>query len=145
MILLGIGPHTFAIPASAVDEIREHLDLKAFRPPNTTAKVRHTMVKNGRTYFVVDSSFYLRLLPSKASRILVLRDGPVAFTADRIDRMFEVQNVWGLPLAFQGEERRWYRGIAVVDGNVVPVLDPESFVSTEELAQLNGAANGASA
>jgi chemotaxis protein histidine kinase CheA len=76
------------------------------------------------------------MLPSKVARLLVLRNHPVAVTADSIDRMTDISVVQPLPTAFRGLERTWYRGLAVLDGSVVPVVNPAAFLSATEAAEL---------
>lgn len=110
--------------------------MKPLALPAAAAKVKHTFRKHGLDYFVVDSNYHYRLLPSKAGRLLVLRDLPVAITADSIDRMTEIGPTVSLPKAFRGEERQWYKGLTVVDDNVVPVVNAESFLSPAELEHL---------
>jgi hypothetical protein len=41
-----------------------------------------------------------------------------------------------LPQAFCNEERLWYRGVTALDQNVVPVVNPEGFLTSEEIALL---------
>jgi hypothetical protein len=42
-----------------------------------------------------------------------------------------------LPLSFCHEERQWYRGLTALDQNVIPVVAPEGFLTSEELAALD--------
>jgi chemotaxis signal transduction protein len=113
MILFAVGPHTFAIAASEVDEIRDLHDVAPLH-----------------------QSVGFQMLPSKAARLLVLRHHLVAVTADSIDRMTDIASVQSLPSAFRGLERSWYRGLAVLDGNVVPVVNPAAFLSEAEAAEI---------
>ena len=46
-----------------------------------------------------------------------------------------------LPAAFCHEERRWYRGLTVLDQVVVPVVNPAGFLTSDELFQLDAAAS----
>ena len=48
----------------------------------------------------------------------------------------QVSGLHRLPMAFQGSERRWYRGLAVMDGKVIPMLDPGSFLQKDDLELL---------
>jgi chemotaxis signal transduction protein len=68
--------------------------------------------------------------------LLVLRDHPVALLADSIDRMMQVSGIHAVPHAFHGAERNWYRGLAVMAGKVIPMLEPSSFLGREELELL---------
>jgi hypothetical protein len=42
-----------------------------------------------------------------------------------------------LPGAFCHEEREWYRGLTVLDQNVIPVVNPFGFLTTEEISLLD--------
>lgn len=136
MILFAVGPHTFAIAASEVDEIRDLHDLTPMNPPFGFSRVKSKLRRGKRDYFVVDAASHFQMLPSKSARLLVLRNHPVAVTADSIDRMTDVAHVQTLPSAFRGLERGWYRGLAVLDGNVIPVVNPASFLSEAESIEL---------
>ena len=50
--------------------------------------------------------------------------------------MTTMTRLQALPQAFCNEERTWYRGVTALDQNVVPVVNPEGFLSSEELALL---------
>lgn len=136
VILFVVGGYTFAIAAADVEEIREAHEMMPFILPAAAAKVKYTFRKHSLDYFVVDASYHYRLLPSKAGRLLVLRDLPVAITADSIDRMTEIGPLATLPRAFRGEERHWFKGLAIMGDRVVPVVNPESFLSAAELEHL---------
>lgn len=136
MILFAVGPHTFAIAASEVDEIRDLHDLKPMQTAIGYNRVKSTIHRAKRDYFVVDASAHFQMLPSRPARLLVLRHHPVAITADSIDKMTDVPSVLPLPVPFRGLERAWYKGLAVLDGNVIPVVDPAAFLSESEAAEL---------
>jgi hypothetical protein len=134
VILFAVGASTFAIAASAVDEIRNMQGLKPLaHSPVTQAKlarVRNVLVREGKTYFVVDANYHFCMLPSKPTRVLVLRNSPAAILVDAI---------YALPRAFNGEERRWFRGLALMSlsgrgegDDVVPVVNPDCFLSAAE-------------
>src|SRR5947209_9666718 len=84
------------------------------------AKVKFTLVREKKdrekTYFVVDANSHFRVPASKSSRVLVMRNSPVALVVDGIDRMMQIAAVIEMPQAFTGEERNWYRGLALMDG-----------------------------
>jgi hypothetical protein len=48
----------------------------------------------------------------------------------------EITVLHALPAAFTHEERIWYRGLAIVNGAVVPVVNQGAFLSRGELAVL---------
>jgi chemotaxis signal transduction protein len=143
VILFSLAGSNFAIAAAAVDEIR---NLDGLRPvgrllgPSRVPKVRHLLVREGKTYYVVDANYHFCMLPSKPNRLLLLRDRPIAVQVDEIERMAEVSTICPLPLAFSGRECQWYRGLALLGEEtdqeqpaVVPVVNAESFLSAEEL------------
>ena len=134
VILFAVGPYTFAMPAAEVDEIRDLHDLKSISATSrrVPAKIRSTLVRERKKYYVVDANIHFRLLPSKASRVMILRGSRAAVSVDSIDRIVEVSAVLPLPRAFEGEERFWYKGIALQEDTVVPVVNPAAFLSSAE-------------
>jgi chemotaxis signal transduction protein len=140
VILFGVGPHRFAIAAQAVEEIRSSEGLRPFAHGHARIhKVRYWLQREGKNYFVLDTNLHLRMFTSKATRLLLLRDFPIALTADSIDRMAEIAVLHPLPRAFHGEERGWYRGLALLGEDVVPVLQPMALLAPQELASLAAA------
>ncbi len=135
VILLAIGEHKFAAPAADVDEIR---DLNGIEPieslthRSSVSKVVGTLERGHRTYYVVDAARHFRLRGMNAARLMVLRGHPVAVRVDSIDRMAEIGKTLPLPKAFRGEEQRWYRGLALIEDEVVPVLHMSSFLTAAE-------------
>lgn len=142
VILFAVAGQAFAINAAAVEEIRDTEDLRPWRNASAgrVAKVAYTLQREQHTYFVVDANQHLRLLSSHPTRVLLLRNSCVALSVDSIDRMAEITQLHALPRAFQGEERNWYRGLALIGGQVVPVMNPAAFLASEELAILQSAA-----
>jgi hypothetical protein len=51
--------------------------------------------------------------------------------------MATMSRLQALPLAYCHEERNWYRGLTALDQNVIPVVNPEGFLTTEEFALLD--------
>lgn len=148
VILFHVQGVRLAIAANAVDEIR-NLDgltaLKTFGPK--LAKVRFTLVREKKDrekqYFVVDAAAHFKLPAAKGTRVLVLRDSSVAILVEGIDRMSQVATVHPLPKAFHGDECSWYRGLAVSEETIIPVVEPESFLSRGEVAVLQANARTA--
>jgi hypothetical protein len=131
---------TFAIAANAVEEIR---NADGLRPliQGKLAKVRHSIERAGKNYYVVDAGCHFRMLPMPANRVLILRRGNVALLVQRIDLMKEVSAIYALPGAFRGEERQWYRGLAAIPGaggetTVIPVVKPDTLLSEGEVEML---------
>jgi chemotaxis signal transduction protein len=139
VILFSVAGQRFAIAARAVDEIRAAEGLQALSASGfwaKAAKVRHFVQRERKTYYVVDANMHFRMLPSPQQRLLMLHDAPLAIAVEAIDRMAEINMLYALPRAFTGEERQWYRGLIVLHGEVVPVVNPAAFVSRGELAML---------
>jgi chemotaxis signal transduction protein len=138
VILFSLGALTFAVAAEAVDEIRnldgllEYKDLGHHR----LTKVNYTLDRQQRTYFVIDAAAQFRMQAGKPTRVLLMRHIPVGVLVDGIDHMQEISWIDALPLAFAGEERNWYRGLAIIKGKVVPVVRPECFLSKAEASVL---------
>jgi chemotaxis signal transduction protein len=140
VILFVIGGVTFAIAANAVDEIRELADIQALPSPiphQKLAKVRHTLWRQGRRYFVVDGGAHFQMPSTQPTRLMVMRHSPAAVIVDGIDRMQEIQLIQALPEAFSGEELRWYRGLTLIKGRVIPVVHAEAFLTKAEATFLN--------
>jgi chemotaxis signal transduction protein len=140
VILFGVGDCKFAIAATAVEEIRstQGMQQTGFAAATLVPKVKHRLSRDGRTYYVVDANLYFCLLPSPATRVLLLRNSRVALLVSDIDRMTEIGHVLALPHAFCGEERNWYRGLTVLEAGagsttVAPIVKPESILTAHEL------------
>ncbi len=141
MILFAVGPYTFAISAAEVDEIKDTHELKKTKSGFTSSPVHNTVIRGNKEYAVVDSAYHFRMLPSKSSRLLILRNHQVAVAADSIDRMTEIAAIYALPPEFRGEERNWYKGLAVLNGEVVPVVNAAAFGASAQNAIQKGAAS----
>ncbi len=134
-ILFAIGSFDFLIPAEDVDEIREMSGMTSVATATmrtSVAKIKNTVTKGMQTYFVVDGSQHFHMMPSRPTRLMLLRNQPVAVLVDTIDRMTEIVRVLPLPRAFSGPERDWYRGLAVLNDKVVPVVNGKAFLSAAE-------------
>lgn len=136
VIVFAVGGFRLAISAAAVKEIRSMEGLQPFTLGGISAqiaKLKFTLERSGTTYFVVDAAQHFQLLPSQPSRVLILRNSSTAVLVDSTDRIMEISALHALPRAFTHEERGWYRGLAVVNGAVVPVVNHNAFLSRAEL------------
>jgi len=112
VILFWVGSHRMAIGAGAVAKIRKDRGL-------APAEIGCSTIVSAHDLFG---------LPHGAdARLLVLRRGGVAVRVDRVERMIETGEALPLPQAFQGSERGWYLGLAIVDDLIVPLVNPEAF------------------
>jgi chemotaxis signal transduction protein len=66
----------------------------------------------------------------------VLRRTRTALLIDGIEKMTTMTRLQALPQAYCNEERIWYRGVTALEQNVIPVVNPEGFLTSEELALL---------
>lgn len=139
VILFTVAGFKLAIAAGAVNEIRNADGLKPFpisASHRVIAKVDYTLERNGTTFFVVNAARHFGLASTSGSRVLVLRHTAAAVLVDSTDRMMEITLLHSLPMAFIREERDWYRGLAVLNGEVLPVVNPAAFLSRGEAAVL---------
>ena len=136
VIVFTVGGYRFAIAAAAVKEIRGLEDLHEFALGGISgqiAKLKYTLERDGKTYFVVDAARHFQLLESRPTRVMVLRNTHAGVLVDSTDRIMEIFALLALPQAFRGEERAWYRGLAVLNGSVVPVVNHNAFLDRAEL------------
>jgi chemotaxis signal transduction protein len=150
MVIFVVAGHKFLIAASAVKEIRGAEGLSPFTMAGVLRrleKLQYTFERHGTTYFVVDAGIHFGLGAASRSRLLVLRNAPIAILADSTDRMVEISAIHALPDAFSHEEREWYRGLAVLNDELAPVVNSDAFLSKleqevlrDELERLRGAA-----
>jgi chemotaxis signal transduction protein len=142
VVLFYVANQMFAIAADSVQEIRSTDSLAGaaneIENPELP-KVRHTINRSGRIYYVVNAAQHFGLPVTRPALVLILRQFRAAVLVDRIDRMAEIPGVYPLPLAFTGEERRWYRGLAYLDDSVIPVVEPTGFLAPQEFQQLDRA------
>jgi chemotaxis signal transduction protein len=148
VILFFVARQMFAIAADSVQEIRSTDSLSGAAnemEQSAVPKVRHTIERNRRIYFVVNAATHFSLPATRPALVLILRELRVAVLVDRIERMAEIPTVYALPQAFSGPERRWYRGLAFVDDVVIPVIKPAGFLTLEEFQQLDRMENATAA
>ncbi len=139
VILFTIADVRFAIAANAVEEV---CTLECLLPLASSssrlgqAKVKYTLDRRHRRHFVVDGNLHFGILPSKQERVLVLRNCEAAVLVGNIESMEEISAVHALPHSFVGQERQWYRGLALLRDKVVPVVNPSAFLSKAEVILL---------
>ena len=143
VILFCIANQTFAIAADAVQEIRSTdslggtaIEIEQAEVP----KVRHLVERARRTYYVVSGCAHFGLRVTRPTLVLILRQIRAAVLVDSIERMADLAIIHPLPRAFEGEERKWYRGLTYIEDRVIPVIHPGGFLTAEEFARLDHAA-----
>jgi chemotaxis signal transduction protein len=142
IILFRISGQTFAISSASVQEVRSVDNIAGMArdlPESQVRKVRHSIRRGDRTLYIVNAAIHFGLQPQPASLVFFLRRTRTALLIDGIDKMTTMTRLQSLSLAFQGEERSWYRGLTALDQAVVPVINPEGFLSLEELTLLETA------
>ena len=135
VILFKVGAYTLAMAAQAVEEIRELSDTRPLTVAGVS-KVRHIFKRGGKNYFIVDAGAHLAVPASRPTRLLLLREAILGLSVESVAGMAEVITLHKLPRAFQGAERSWYRGVAVVGTQAVPVINPETLLTQLEWAAL---------
>jgi chemotaxis signal transduction protein len=140
IILFRASTQVFAISSASVQEVRSVDSLAGVAADlnePTLLKVRHAIRRGDRNLYVVNAALHFGLRASHAALILLLRRSRVALLVDGIEKMTTMSRLQALPSAFCHEERAWYRGLAVLDQNVIPVVNPSGFLTAEELALLD--------
>jgi chemotaxis signal transduction protein len=140
IILFRCSTQVFAISSASVQEVRS-VDSLAGSPMEieepSLPKVRHVFRRGEQNLYVVNGAVHFGLHPSPASLIFLLRRARTALLIDGIEKMTTMTRLQALPAAFCHEERVWYRGLTVLDQSVIPVVDPEGFLTTDELFLLD--------
>lgn len=143
VVVFSIGEFRFAISAAAVQEIRNTDSLGGMVMELETVvvpKVRHMIERESRSYFVVSGFDHFHLPQSRPTTLLILSKTPTAILVDRIEEMAEMRTIVALPRSFHGQERTWYRGLTILEGRVVPVVDQKGFLTADELHRLEESA-----
>ena len=142
IILFRASNEIFAISSGSVQEVRS-VDSVAGAPvavgEPALKKVRHAIRRGDKNVYVVNTAIHFGLRPSAPALVFLLRKSRVALLVDSIEKMTTMTRLQALPRAFCNEEQTWYRGLTVLDQNVVPVVDPAGFVTPEELSLLDAA------
>ena len=94
------------------------------------------MRRGDKSLFVVNGALHFGLPVTSGLLVFVLRRTRTALLIDGIEKMTTMTRLQALPQAFCNEERNWYRGVTALDQNVVPVVRPEGFLTSEEIALL---------
>ncbi len=143
IILFRAGNQIFAISSSSVQEVRSVDSLAGaaieVNEPSVP-KVRHAIQRGDRNLYVVSAPLHFGLRPTPAALIFLLRKSRVALLVDGIEKMTTMSRLQALPGAFCHGESVWYRGLTVLDQNVIPVVSPAGFLTADELALLDALA-----
>jgi chemotaxis signal transduction protein len=140
IILFRAGNQIFAISSASVQEVRSVDSLAGAAvdiSESSLAQVRHAIFRGDRNLYVVNAPLHFGLRPTPSALIFLLRNSRVALLVDGIEKMTTMSRLQALPGAFCHEERRWYRGLTVLDQNVIPVVNPAGFLTEEEISLLD--------
>jgi chemotaxis signal transduction protein len=99
-------------------------------------KVRHIVRRGDKSLFVVNAALHFGLPVTAGFLVFVLRRTRTALLVDGIEKMTTMTRLQALPQAYCNEERTWYRGVTALEQNVIPVVNPEGFLTSEEIALL---------
>jgi chemotaxis signal transduction protein len=140
IILFRVSGQLFAISSAAVQEVRSADSMSGAAVEISAPgirKVRHVVRRGDRSLFIVNGAMHFGLHAAEGALLFVLRKTRTALLIDGIEKMSSMTRLQSLPLCFCHEERQWYRGLTALDQTVVPVVHPEGFLSSEELAVLD--------
>src|SRR3984957_9968766 len=92
VILFTVANQLFAIAAEAVQEIRstDSLGSALEIEQQEIPKVRHTIERGHRTYYVVNACTHFGLRVVRPTLVLMLRQIRAAVLVDKIERMAEI-------------------------------------------------------
>lgn len=116
VILFTAAGVRFGVEASQVQEIREG-DHGAI-----TGKLK------GARY--IDFALQVGLGHGILERLVVLKPGVCVLGVSEVERMATPPRAVGLPGIFQGAERQWYRGLLLLDNEVVPLIRADYWRTT---------------
>lgn len=140
IILFRASGHLFAVSSASVQEVRSVDSLSGaaaeINQP-TIRKVRHVLRRGDKALYVINVAVHFGLPASSAGLVFVLRKTRTALLVDGMDKMATMIRLQALPLAYCHEERQWYRGLTALDQNVIPVVNPDGFLTAEEFALLD--------
>jgi chemotaxis signal transduction protein len=139
IILFRVSGQLFAVSSGSVQEVRSVDSLAGSAAEITVPglkKVRHIVRRGDKSLFVVNGALHFGLPLTSGLLVFVLRRTRTALLIDGIEKMTTMTLLQALPQAFCNEERTWYRGVTALDQNVVPVVNPEGFLTSEEIALL---------
>jgi chemotaxis signal transduction protein len=140
IILFRASSQIFAISSASVQEVRSVDSLAGVAidvNEPSVVKVRHAIRRGDRNLYVVNAPLHFGLRPTPSALIFLLRKSRVALLVDGIEKMTSMTRLQALPGAFCHEERTWYRGLTVLEQNVIPVVNPAGFLTAEEISLLD--------
>jgi chemotaxis signal transduction protein len=139
IILFRVSGQLFAVSSGSVQEVRSVDSLAGSAAEITGAglkKVRHIVRRGDKSLFVVNAALHFGLPVTAGLLVFVLRRTRTALLVDGIEKMTTMTRLQALPQAYCNEERIWYRGVTALEQNVIPVVNPEGFLTSDEISLL---------
>ncbi len=115
VILFTVGGMRFAVEAAQVEEIRDRDERAAIRKLNGPESI--------------DFAQHVGLGRGPLERFVVLKPGECALGVSEVERMTILPKVVPLPGVFRGAERQWYRGLLLLEDEVIPLVRTEYWRS----------------
>jgi hypothetical protein len=128
VILFTAGGVRFAVAADEVQEVRggdERTTIRKLKGPE-----------------IIDFALQVGLGEGILERLLVLKPGDCALAVTDVERMASIPKVVSLPGLFRGVERQWYRGLLLLENEVVPLVRTEYWRKAFAADTLQGTVHG---
>jgi hypothetical protein len=116
VILFTAGGRRFAVAASEVKEIRDGDD--------------RTSIRKLKGPEPIDFALQIGLGAGILDHLVVLKPGECSLGVAEVERMTSLPKVVPLPGLFRGAERQWYRGLLLLENDVVPLVRTEYWTAT---------------
>jgi len=121
VILFSAGGVRFAIQSSEVEEIRDRDD--------------RTSIRKLKGHEPIDFALQVGLGAGILERYVVLKPGECSLGVTNVERMTSLPKMVPLPTLFRGAERQWYRGLLLLENEVVPLVRAEYWRKLPPLAK----------
>ena len=137
-VLFGLGDRTLALPLSAVEAVERPGRFTAV--PFGASWLRGVTAIRGTILSVVDLGRFAGIAPAgltPSARLLVTRAGGAraALLVDRVGAITAAQGEPQPAAGVSGPLEAWWRGVLPIDGRLVPVIDHERLINSNEFAQ----------
>jgi chemotaxis signal transduction protein len=111
VILFSAGGVRFAVQADEVQEVRDGDE--------------RTPIRKLKGMEPIDFALQVGLGEGILERLVVLKPGECALAVTDVERITSIPRVVPLPGLFRGVERQWYRGLLLLEDEVVPLVRTE--------------------
>jgi hypothetical protein len=113
VILFTAGGLRFAVEASQVEEIRD--------------RDEHGLIHRLKGPELIDFAREVGLGAGRLEHFVVLKPGDCSLGVTEVERMTSLPKVVPLPGLFRGAERLWYRGLLLLENDVIPLVRTEHW------------------